>query len=52
MFSGDGLAPMQFGVLLASLLHHVHPCSRSRSKHPGVPLAIDLTVAEGHLPVH
>ena len=26
--------------------------SRSRSKRPGVPLAIDLAIAEGHLPVH
>jgi len=24
IFSGDGLAPMQFGVLVASFLHHVH----------------------------
>ena len=26
--------------------------SRSRSKRPGVPPAVDLAVAEGHLPVH
>jgi len=38
-----------------SLLRSSIMCIRSfqsRSKRPGVPLAIDLAIAEGHLPVH
>ena len=38
-----------------SLLRSSIMCTRgsqSRSKCPGVPLAIDLAIAEGHLPVH
>ena len=50
IFSGDGLALMQFGVLLASLLHHVylHAVLDHALNALVVPLAIDLAVAEGH----
>jgi len=48
IFSGDGLAPMQFGVFLTSLLHHVHPWFTILIyiKGPGEPPAIDFAVAE------